>query len=431
MVKVKLEVHVPKVFTSDRPAVRFDHLVIETDIGSHPLAGRLPQPTEGPSIQEGGDSFRDLGALGGCKFPETLQDYFKSDEPSLALQVISFRDATLVSLNFPHALTDAVGLSSLIENWCKVLAGREDEVLPLPADDPMDRIDAHQAGAEEPKVEHVLRDKQLAGFGLVIFGLYFLFDLLFGPKMQTRVVFLPARSVAALKQRAISDLELTGGDESPKSAPFVSDGDILTALGTKSVAASLGQNSTRSLAVLNVFELRSRFPTSNIFDTSKFAHVQNAFFILVCIFSGQQARGLPLGQVALRMRQALLEQTTEPQVRAVIRDARASLKATGRPTVYAEKNSMLMPVTNWSKARFYDVVDFGPAVLDSPGGRGGSEDRRGKPSFFFGFESSPKRDPTFRNVWNILGKDPKGNYWITGMLSPATWEKVAEELKTL
>lgn len=422
----KLEIHVPKVFTSDRPAVRFNHLVIETDIGSHPLAGRLPQPTEGPSIQEGGDSFRELGALGGYKFPETLQDYFGSDEPSIALQVISFRDATLVSINFPHAVTDAVGLSSLIDNWCKVLAGREDEVLPLPADDPMDRIDAQKTGVEEPKVEHVLKDKQLTGFGLVVFGLHFLFDLLFGPKMQTRVVFLPARSVGALKKRAISDLELKAGD-SAKSAPFVSDGDILTALGTKSVAASLGENSTRSLTVLNVFELRSRFPASNIFDTSKFAHVQNAFFVLTCILSGQEARKLSLGQVALRMRQALVEQTAEPQIRALVRDARASLKTTGRPALYAEKNSMLMPVSNWSKGRFYDVVDFGPAVLDPACGK----ERRGKPSFFVAFESSPKKNPTYRNVWNILGKDPKGNYWITGMLSPATWEKMEEELNKL
>ncbi|KAK4222512.1 putative lysr family regulatory protein [Podospora fimiseda] len=417
----KLEIHIPETFSAEHPAVRFEHLVLtETNIGDHPLGAQLPQPTDGPSIQ-GGDAFRKLSGLGGDKYPETLADYLNSDEPPFALQVISFRDATLVFLTFPHAVSDALGLSALIENWCKVLAGRQDEVLPIPEHDPMDLIDAEEEGTGE---KHILDNKRISGFGLVIFGLYFLWDLLFGPKMQTKLLFLPSRSVEALKKRAISDLQ---DAEKKKPAPFVSEGDIMTSLGIKSIASSLGDRSTRSLAVLNVFELRGRFPNSNIFDTSKFAHVQNAFFVLTCILSGQEARKLSLGQTALRMRETVVEQTSELQVRALTREHRAALEKTGRPVVFAETNSVLAPMSNWSKAGFYDIVDFGPAVLDDTDSNG----RRGKPSFFSAFDASPKINPTHRNVWNILGKDPQGNYWINGMLSAASWEKIEEELKSL
>ncbi|KAK4168990.1 hypothetical protein QBC43DRAFT_252470 [Cladorrhinum sp. PSN259] len=430
-VTVKLEIHIPKIFNSERPAVRFEHLVFHTNIRDHPLASRFPQATEAPSIQEGGDKFRELGTLGSVKYPETLEDYFTSDEPPFALQVISFRDATLVSLNFPHAVTDALGLSALLENWSKVLAGREDEVLPLPTDDPMDRIDSQQE--EEAQVKHVLQDKQLKGFGLVVFGLYFLWDLLFGPKMETRVVCLPARSVAALQQRAKSDLtEPEKKNPQQQTTPFISEGDIITSLGIKSIASSLGQSNTRSLAIINVFELRSRL--SNIFESSKFAYVQNAFSIMTCILSAQDARRLSLGQTALRVRETLVEQTADSQIRTLVRDHRAFLTKTGRPMLFGDKNSMLAPMTSWSKGKFYDVVDFAPAVLDVTTESDDAAEkgrRRGKPSFFFATESSSKKNPTYRNVWNILGKDPQGNYWITGMLSPATWRVVEEELKRL
>lgn len=52
------------------------------------------------------------------------------------------KDATIVSLNFPHALTDAVGLPALVRNWCRVLAGREGEAERLARDNPFDGVGA-------------------------------------------------------------------------------------------------------------------------------------------------------------------------------------------------------------------------------------------------------------------------------------------------
>ena len=153
------------------------------------------------------------------------------------------------------------------------------------------------------------------------------------------------------------------------------------------------------------------------------AYVQNAFFVLCTIFSVRELQALPIGQIALRIRASLVEQTTEPQVRALVREQKAAIQATGRPVLFAEADSVLMPVSNWSKAKFFEVVDFGPAVV---GGKGA-----GKPVFYYAFDSNPKPNPMHRNVLNILGKDAGGNYWINGMLSPVAWALVEKELEKL
>ncbi|KAK3940297.1 hypothetical protein QBC46DRAFT_385795 [Diplogelasinospora grovesii] len=418
----KLEIHVPKVFSTERPAIRFSRIQFEYNISEHPLASRLPRPTEGPSIQEGGDVFRDLLTNRRWKFPKTLEDYLYSDEPPIALQVLGFKDATIVSLNFPHALTDAVGLSALITNWCRVLAGREDQVLPLPTVDPMETISQQ---ADQPEEEHVLKTKKLVGFGLMMFVSHFVWDLLFGPKMETRTIFLPPKSFTVLKQRATAEFQ-TGSD---KAEPFISEGDVLTAWGTKMVALGLGPRFTRTMAVMNVFELRGRL--KNCFDLSGYAYVQNAFFTLNTILTARDAREQGIGQIALRLRNTLVEQTTEPQIRALVREQRASLTESGRPTLFAEPDSILVPFTNWNKARFFEVVDFSPAVRTPGNLKGTKGGRVGKPALFLSFDSNPKPNPTYRNVFNILGKDPEGNYWITGMLSRATWDGIEKELKSL
>lgn len=108
----------------------------DINLSDHPLASRLPSATDAPSIQTGGEEFRELST--GDKLPTTIEDYIYSDEPPLALHVWTFKDATIVCLNFPHALTDAAGLAMLVNNWCKVLAGREEDVENLAQNDPFD-----------------------------------------------------------------------------------------------------------------------------------------------------------------------------------------------------------------------------------------------------------------------------------------------------
>ncbi|KAK3376140.1 hypothetical protein B0T24DRAFT_718562 [Lasiosphaeria ovina] len=367
----KLEIHVPAAFDSTRPAARLSHVSFDMALAEHPTASQTPRPTNAPSVHAVDDAFRALSASAASDklpetLPETLEDYLYSDEPPLALQVFTFRDATLLCMSCPHAMMDAIGSAALVSAWCKVLAGREDELLPLSADDPMQsmsRIKDGDGNGEDGE-QAGLKAKHLAGLGMFLFAVRFILDMLFGPRMDTRTIFLPAKPT-------------------PRAAKVVSEGDVLSAWTTQLIVRSLGARSTRTLAVMNVFELQSRLAA---FDVRRAAYVQNAFYV------------------------ATTQQTAPAQVRAALRDLIAALARTGHPPVAAEPDSLPVPISNLTKTRFFDVVDLGPAV---------------------GCPSSAKRNQLLRNVVQILGKDLEGNYWITGILSPGTWAEVHKELEGL
>lgn len=425
-----LEVHVPEEYDTNRPSLRFAHAPFDMSINDHALASLLPHASKEPSIQVGGDIFRHLKAREDV--PSTMEDYIFSDDPPLELHVFTFTDATIVTLNFPHALTDAMGLSELIKNWCRVLAGRIDDVIPLSKDDPLEHTGIEE-GESKTKERHVLAENKIAGLSLFLFGISFVWDILFGPKMETNTICLPERSVTALKAKALDDISsqyptnrTNEWTKDKREIPFVSEGDILSAWGTKDISLGLGPRFNRTIAVMNVFELRSRLKKT--FASSP-AHVQNAFFVLTTILTGQEARTLPIGQLALRLRASLVDQTAETQVQALIREQRVSMKKHDRPVLFAKPNSILLPISDWSKARFFDVVDFGPAVVEAGSAGSASKNGLGKPKFFLAFDANPKANHAHRNVFNIIGNDSSGNCWITGMLSPATWARVREEFE--
>lgn len=402
-------------------------MTFDTSIKAHPLASKLPEPTATPSVQPGGDIFRELKARDDV--PSTLEDYICSDDPPLELHVFTFSDATIVILNFPHFLTDALGVSKLVENWCKILAGRPDEVDAFSENDPLDTVGTVD-GKDKDSEKHVLSPYKLAGWSMIVFALNFVYDLIFGPKMETRAIFLPERSVTTLKQTTVASIPSDTGSQSngTNEKPFVSEGDVIAAWAIKNIGLGLGPECKRTMAVMNVFELRSRL--SQAFNSSA-AYVQNAFFVLTTIFTVQEAQDLPLGEIALRLRTSTIEQTSEPQVEALVRDQRASIKKTDRPVVFAKRDSILLPFSNWGKARFFDVVDFSPAIVKTGSRTESKRNVPGKPVLFLSCDASPKPNPTHRNVINIIGKDPSGNYWITGMLSNAAWKEIEKQFGSM
>src|ERR1700760_854346 len=103
-----MEYHVPSTFTETRPAFRFTQVKDETmRIADHPLASRLPKPNGRPTVYGNPQDFRSLAC---CRpdAPKTLKDYMFSDEPQLSVHVVSFSDATLVTLRWAHWQMDAM-----------------------------------------------------------------------------------------------------------------------------------------------------------------------------------------------------------------------------------------------------------------------------------------------------------------------------------
>lgn len=67
-------------------------------------------------------------ALGG---PKTIDDFLYSDHPQLYVKIVSFQDATLLSISWPHTFFDGMGMAVLFKNWIAVLEGREADVQPF------------------------------------------------------------------------------------------------------------------------------------------------------------------------------------------------------------------------------------------------------------------------------------------------------------
>ena len=83
--------------------------------------------------------------------------------------------------------------------------------------------------------------------------------------------------------------------------------------------------------------------------------------------------------------------------------------------------------SSWSIFKFFDCVDFSPAVIAAGPSTAGN--KPGHPTFFnvTGGENSRMA----RNVLNIIGKDLQGNVWVMMRLLPSCWEKIEAELKKL
>jgi hypothetical protein len=91
-----LEYHIPAVFTDDRPALAYSHAVHDMLVAAHPVASRLPKPSTKPAIVGDPEEFHDI--MRPADAPKTFEDYLRTDRPQLGLHIVSFRDATLVTL---------------------------------------------------------------------------------------------------------------------------------------------------------------------------------------------------------------------------------------------------------------------------------------------------------------------------------------------
>jgi len=409
---------VPQTFTMERPAVSYSHQVLAIDIDDHPLASTLPKATAEPSIHPGPGRFRAFAAREDA--PATLEAFLYHDTPQLSLHITSFCDATLVALSWPHTLMDVMGQQALLRGWSLVLAGRESEVPPMLGA----REDAICAIADAPvekPEEFKVGQKQLRGWSMVMFGLRFVWDLLWNPVVDTRTIFLPQRAVAQLQRQAQEDLVAQAGGE---KEPFVSEGDVLTAWATRAVASSLPN--PRPVTVLHAINTRFRLPS---LIQSSGVYIQNMALAAFTFLSPEVAMG-PLGQIALENRRHLTEQSTEGQVLAFLRQLRQEPKLRGDPAmVCGQSDALLIPITNWTRANFFKTVDFSPAVVRT----GETGESRSNPpgTMVYHHSQAMRQSATTRNVIVVLGKDHSDNYWLTGILLPPAWARIEEEINKL
>ncbi|EPE27182.1 hypothetical protein GLAREA_03096 [Glarea lozoyensis ATCC 20868] len=407
----KLEYHIPSEFSSKRPAFTYTHDQRECSIEEDSLASSLPKSTANavPTIYSGTSKWSSLSH--NEQDPTHINDYLYQDRPQLSLHIVSFNDATLVSVGWPHTLLDAMGRAELFKAWILSLNGRVDEVPDLVGVDSDPLANFGKTCVEESAI----KPYSLNGFGFFVFVINYILEAVLYPKETSRLVCLPASTLAKMKSQAVSEVK------AKDSKAFLSDGDVICAWWTRYAALYLKGKKDRTVVVMNAFGLRSTLasPQSNgsspLLPEGK-PYISNCVQAVFGFVRLSEIYDKPLSHTAHLVRRSLIEQGTYAQQEALAYEA----KRLKRHVIYGGSDCLMIVFSNWSKAKFHDI-DFSAAVVK----RGkGKENRVGRPTYIH--TNGYSKGYSTRNAGPILGKDENGNYWMLMTMRDGNWKAVEE-----
>ncbi|KAH6962656.1 hypothetical protein BKA56DRAFT_498440 [Ilyonectria sp. MPI-CAGE-AT-0026] len=397
-----LEYHVPAEFTTVRPAVGFTHVDHgDVTMANHPLASRLPKPSARPAVVGDPDECIDLACGPGC--PTSIDDYLYTDRPLLGLHVVSFKDATLVTLHWLHIACDALGMKALVGGW--VLA-MQDKPIPMQQGfdyDPLAEFGKH------PKEPHKLADQRMTTSSLLTYGFKNGYNLLVGKK-ECRMVCIPGRFLNKLRSDALQDLAAAGVEK-----PFLTDNDILVAWWTRIALSHLPADSERPVTVQLAMSLRKSLEKDLLPPGKPF--VSNCFGFTNLLLPAKDFKQKPTSNIAAQIRTALSEQSTRAQVeayQAMVRDSVAPL-----PVFFGTGATYQISYSNWTKADLYGA-DFS-AVAVKP---------RETP-LYASYIAHCQLPFQFPEGFIVVGKDSKENTWLCGYRTQGLWDVVEKELNEL
>ena len=371
-----------------------------------------------PQIVARGDDFVDL--MRRPEDPECLEDYLYSDRPVLALHIVSFTDATLVTLSWTHVVLDGMGRKALLDAWSLMLQGREDEIPPLHGleVDPLATLGLNSTD----QYKHA---GAMFGFWqMVVFGLRYAFDQIFWrPKDESRVICVPRTYLQSLKDNALADLTAAhdgseGNDAGNK--PFISDGDLLCAWMTRHILSCMSLRPNQTIAINIAFGLR--WLLSEDLLPSSSAYVSNAVTYVPIFMTAKDAMNKSLGYVAASLRKALVRLGTREQIEARLALERSTQDRSGYPALFGDPWMHMVVCTNWAKGNFFDL-DFSAAVIVEGPHQG--EQKLGKPSYIQAHAFA--KGFSLISGFLVAGKDAAGNYWLQSVLRREYWSVLEQK----
>ena len=383
-------------------------------IADHPLASRIPRATQHPSVLVDPSEFDSLSRRPDA--PKELAHYIYSDEPQLALHVVSFRDATLVSLSMPHTLTDGTGGGYIYKAWSLALQGRDDEI-----------ADFHGYGSDPlagfgtaPTEPYLHADQLLTGWRGFLFKLWQMWDAV-RHRSEARILCMPAAVMTDLRQTAIKEIRAETGDQKA----FMSDNDVLVAWFTRLAISGFPQNSNKTIRIMNAFQLVTVLADDRL-PAAK-AYVSNAAMEIYTFLTAREIFARPLSAVAYAIRQSMAQGGTRAQAEALAAIKRQTAAETGVPwPIFGDPSMEMMSFSNWSKGKYFET-DMSAAVVRmgrSPSARANGP---GIPSYIhFNAWSTAFQ---LRNIVPIFGKDAAGNYWLEAPLRAGVWDLIDKQLK--
>jgi hypothetical protein len=432
----KLEYRVPAQFTQERPSVTFVHTEHDHLISQNPLGSKLPIPSASVQLSPSLEPFRALFIPKGG--PLAIDDWLYTDRALLTVNVVSFADATLVTLSWMHIFLDAMSQKKLLTAWTAALEGREGDIPEYyGADfDPLETLgeptqSSGKLAEDTTKEPYVLAPKAMTTWKMIRFVVNYIWSILLNRVEETRIAIIPAPVFANLKAQALRDLSsvppstLVMHSADPRK-PFLSDGDVLCAWWIRQLVTAQPNCSsfspTKTIQIMNVLDMRDVLTnTSPALLRPNTAYIGNCNTQSSSFFSFRDFVAWPLGRLAACIRSDLVAQSTRAQLDANLRLAKPAVLKSGFPPLYGEGDMMHCAFSNWHKGNVFET-DFGAAVV-------GGESVIAKPTYVHVHGKSVGL--SMRNSGMCSGRDAEGNWWVGAVMTPGTWEGVEKAIQEL
>ena len=350
-----------------------------------------------------------------------FSDWVDTDRPALSVHVVSFDDATLLTMSWSHVFLDALGRQSLLQAWTSVLDGREQDV---PAFVPFHVDPAHEiARGGDPK-KHVLYHCMLTGIWFAMFVVGYLYELVVHYAEAGRLICCPGPWVENLRQQAMADVLSSGHNEGDV---FLSHGDVLLAWWAKVSVAAQQLSSSQPVNIMNATNIRGLFPDV-LPNNGETVYTTNALMATSTLLTCGELANMSVGSLALRIRQDLQEQRNPEQVRHLVAWQLEAHNEYGRSPLVGPWNQIMLSWSNWHRARFYDV-NFSAAVIRPGLPLASRSNKLGQPSFIL-----PNGHPngiSLRNAGPLIGRDANGDWWMQTTLRAGAWARVEKRFERL
>ncbi|TWU72502.1 hypothetical protein ED733_002151 [Metarhizium rileyi] len=413
-----MEAYAPKVFTTKTPSCTFFHgKYPDTHIETDSIGTYFVLPNKRAFTQKYSADYRRLLLPPGI--PSTVQDLVDGNLSQIVLRVLSFRDATIITVSWPPNSMDTAGFKALLHNWSLCMAGRTDEVAPV--------LGAHEdalgeliTSAEEKRhLDKPKTDRKLT-------------DLSQNPisnwwrrrkhqPLQPRTVYIPQNIYDDFTTEIRQDI--AGIIESDDQRSVTTAADIILAWISKLQAAA----DFKPRGVLSTIRVNLRCRMSALRDQPG-EYLQNLTLPAYSYISPEETTDT-VGAIALQHKHNLQDQTAEHQMLALTKHV-MDKKRSGKDALplYEAPRTPRLEFSNFAPLHLFSAADFSPAVLSA----GEFDSPRCNPpghmtSAYYLMQSTNPDD----SMCAVLGEDFGGNFWMTCQLEPEVWVKVEEELYRL
>ncbi|KAF7316097.1 hypothetical protein MIND_00127800 [Mycena indigotica] len=302
------EFFIPKKFNADKRACSFTTTNYEETYNSNPNRPPIDHlrsahlQTKPFICRPTPPEFDDLFLA--PTFPRSPKKFVNTGIPLLHVHASVFDDVTFIGVSAAHVLIDGAGTSTIVEAWTRVLNGESiDNIQGQPWNEDLKLV---SLPPEKGNTHSVAFANALSLIQAISLVLRMIYRILFDRTDEPRYVGIPKVFLAEKKKEAMDELRAQGSTE------FVGSHDLLYAWWLKEIYASQLVSDTAMLYPEFILDIRKR----PIFDDGKplsTPYINNATTrVYVPPFSFAELRSSSLGQLALGIRRANIEYTSDP-----------------------------------------------------------------------------------------------------------------------